>query len=222
MTLLGLIRAEDSLTEGEAMYRRALATGRQEDPDGFWQATPLYFLSLLVAVRSPSEAAEIAHQQYLVTDRNLGPDRPETASAKLSWMRLRSNSGAPLESVATVLESIEIVRKFPPQSMNRWTALSHGAVLLMRAQRFQEAEVPARELVPILDANHVQENDRRRGGSLLLLGTVLHAQHKDREAADVLEKAVLILEPAGPRYSAKDAAQAEQLLSEARSSLARR
>jgi eukaryotic-like serine/threonine-protein kinase len=222
MTLLGLIRAEENHAEGEAMYRRALAIGRQEDPDGFWQVRPLYFLSLLVARRSPSEAAEIAHQQYLITDRNLGPDHPETAFAKLSWMRLRADSGAPLQSAAPVLEAIEVVRKYPPQNINRWNALSHGVVILNRAQRFQEAEAPARELVPILEANHVQENDRRRGGSLLQLGTALHGQHKDREAADVLEKAVLILEPAGPRYSAKDAAQAKKLLSEARSSLAPR
>jgi eukaryotic-like serine/threonine-protein kinase len=210
-----LLAEEDKKKEAEAMYRRALEVGRREDPEGHWQAFPLHYLALLIAARDPSQASELARQYYAVTERALGPGHAETASAKIFWMRLRVESGNTLDSAAPVLEAIEIVRtRYPPNYMNRWVALYSAVIILEKTGRFRDAEPPARELLPILDANHAVENDPRRGQSLFLLGTALHGQHKEREAAEALEKSVAIYGASGPNFAGA-AGQAKKMLSEA-------
>jgi serine/threonine protein kinase len=205
--------------EAEALYRKALAIGRQEDPGGYWQSYPLHFLSMLIARRDPPAAAELAREAYEICERALGPDNFETAAAKLFWIRARSegrNPGDPQNSsdAAPALEAIEIVRKhYPPPSMNLWVALSSSVAILNRAGRFKDAEAEAREMLPILDANHLPENDPRRAQSLLQLGKALHGAKRDREAAEALKKSAAIYDAAGPAW-ARNATLARTVLSQ--------
>lgn len=130
----------------EAMYRQALAVGRSEDPDGFWQAEPLFGLATVIAPRDPAGAAEFSRQRYELLASHLGPDHAETAISKILWARQRADAGDPADASQQVLEAIEIVRRrFPPSSMDRWFALSSSAHVLNKAKRFQDAESLSRE-----------------------------------------------------------------------------
>jgi hypothetical protein len=84
-----------------------------------------------------------------------------------------------------------------------------------QAKRFGEAESLAREMLPIVEANHLPDNDPRRAQSWLELGTALHGERKDREAAGALEKSAAIYEAAGPLW-ADAAKRARKLQSEAK------
>jgi len=44
-----ILQDQGKYRKAEAMYRRALSIGRDEDPVGMWQATPLLGLATLVA-----------------------------------------------------------------------------------------------------------------------------------------------------------------------------
>jgi hypothetical protein len=108
------------------------------------------------------------------------------------------------EAAAQVVEAMEIVRRqFPPPSMDRWVALSASAHILNQGKRFKEAESMAREMQPIVDANHLRDDDPRRAESLLELGDALRGQDRNPEADGVLLKSAAIYEAAGPNYSAR-------------------
>lgn len=204
---------ESRLAEAEALYRKALAIGREEDPDGLWQAYPLHFLAILISSHDPRASADLARQYYEVTKRNLGPDHPETAAAELFWMRARADGGDPIDP-AQVLQAIETVRKgYRGPSMNLWVALSSAVNLLNRSQKFTEAEAVAREMLPIVDANHLADNDARRGQTWFSFGRALHGEKKDREAAEALKRSASIYDAAGPAW-ATHAAGARKLLAE--------
>jgi hypothetical protein len=56
---------------------------------------------------------------------------------------------------------------------------------------------------PIMDANHLPDNDPRRAESLLELGNALRGQSKSREAAEVLLKSAAIYDAAGPDWATR-------------------
>jgi serine/threonine-protein kinase len=193
---------EGKQTEAEAMYRKALALGRQEDPNGVWQALPLLGLATLIGPWDPAGAADAAHQRYEVLASHFGSDNPNTAIAKILWARKRADAGDLGDGAAQVLEAMKVVRQqLSPLSIDRWFALSSAAHVLIEAKRFPEAEAISREMMPILDGNHVPDNDLRRAESLFELGRALRRQKKDREAAEVLTKSAEIYE-ASPGGSA--------------------
>lgn len=129
----------------------------------------------------------------------MGPDHPETAVARILWARQRGDAGDLGEAAAQVLEAMEVVRKhYLESSMDRWFALSSSAHVLNQAKRYKEAESLAREMLPILEANRLPDNDLRRGESLLELGNALHGEKNDREAMEVLRRSATIFDAAGP------------------------
>ena len=175
--------------EAEAMYRKSLAMGRQEDPNGEWQALPLLGLTTLIGSSDPAGAAEFARQRYEVLASHYGADHGSTAVARILWARKRVDAGELGDSAAQVLEAMEIVRKrYSPLSMDRWFALSSSAHVLNQAKRFPEAEALSREMLPVLDGNRVPDNDLRRAESLWELGRALRGEKKNHEAAEVLKK----------------------------------
>jgi tetratricopeptide (TPR) repeat protein/predicted Ser/Thr protein kinase len=193
---------EGKLKEAEAMYRKSLAMGRQEDPNGEWQGLPLLGLTTLIGPRDPAGAAEFARQRYEVLASHYGPDHASTAVARILWARKRADAGELGDGAAQVLEAMEIVRRrYAPSSMDRWFALSSAAHVLNQAKRFPEAEALSREMLPILDGNHVPDNDLRRAESLFELGRALRGEKKSHEAAEVLKKSAAIYE-ASPGGSA--------------------
>jgi len=209
-----MLQTEGKRVEAEAMYRKSLAIGRQEDPNGFWQAGALLGLATLIAPRDHAGAAEISRQRYELIASHQGEDNAQTAIAKILWARQRGDAGELGVAATQVLEAMEIVRKhYPGSSMDRWFALSSSAHVLNQAKRYKEAESLAREMLPILEANHLPENDGRRGESLFELGKALHGQKKDREAREVLNQSATIYDGAGP-YSAVMARLVRRELSE--------
>jgi eukaryotic-like serine/threonine-protein kinase len=222
----GMLGEEGKIDEAEAMYRKALEIGRREDPDGYWQNYPLHFLAILIAPRDLPAATELAREYYQVCERNLGPDSADAAAAKLFWMRLRSeanlrgarnpsDAASPEESAAPVLDAVEVVRKhYPPPSMNLWVALSSAAGILNRGEHFKDAESLAREMLMIVDANHLGETDPRRAQTLLGLGRALLGQKKDREASEPLKQSAAIFDASGPAGAAQ-ANAARKLLEQA-------
>jgi serine/threonine-protein kinase len=183
---------------------KALDMARKEDPDGIAQVDLLYGLAVQLAPRDPSGARELVRQRYELLASRLGPDNAQTAVAKIQWARARARSGQVDEAAAQVVEAMEIVRRqFPPPSMDRWVALSASAHILNQAKRFKEAESLAREMQPIMDANHLPNDDPRRAESLLELGSALRGQNRNREADGVLLKSAAIYEAAGPNWSAR-------------------
>ena len=97
-----------------------------------------------------------------------------------------------------MLEAMEIIRKrFSPSSMDRWYALSSSAHILNQAKQYEKTEFPAREMMPILEANHLPDNDGRRADSLWELGTALHGEKKDPEATKALKKSAAIYDASG-------------------------
>jgi tetratricopeptide (TPR) repeat protein len=205
----GMLGEEGKIDEAEAMYRNALAIGRREDPDGYWQAYTLHFLAALIAPRDLPAATELSKEYYEVCERNLGPDSAETAAAKLFWMRQRaearnpSDAASPEESAEPVLEAVGIVRKHYRSSMNLWVALASAVGILNRQEHFKDAEPLAREMLTILDANHLGEADARRAQSLLALGRALLGEKKDREAAEAIRKSAAVYDAAGPSWAAQ-------------------
>ena len=211
-----MLQNEGKRNQAEAMYRKALAIGRQEDPNGYWQAPVLFGLATLIAPKDPAGAAEISRQRYELIAGHVGQDNAQTAIAKILWARQRGDAGEPGEAAAQVLEAMEIVRKhYAESSMDRWFALSSSAHVLNQAKRYPEAESLAREMLPILDANHLPENDGRRAESLFELGKALHGENKDGEASEVLRKSAAIYEAGGPS-AAMMARWVRELLSEIR------
>jgi serine/threonine-protein kinase len=187
--------------EAEVLFRKALEMGRKEDPNGNWQADVLYGLGVLMSKKDPPAAVELARQRYEILSNNLGPGNAQTAVARLLWARGQARNGHPEEAALQVMEPLEIVRKqFPPGSLDRWVALSSGAYIMNRAKRFQDAERLAREMIPIVEANHLPPNDARRAQTWLELGTALHGEKRNREAAVALSKAVEIYDAAGPAW----------------------
>jgi serine/threonine protein kinase/Tfp pilus assembly protein PilF len=207
-----MLQNEGKLKQAEAMYRQALAIGRQEDPNGFWQATTLLGLATVIAPRDPAGAAEISRQRYELIASHRGLDSADTAVAKILWARQRGDAGELGEAATQVLEAMAIVRKyFVASSMDRWFALSSSAHVLNQAKRYPEAESLAREMLPILEANHLPGNDGRRAESLFELGKALHGEKKDREAREVLKQSAAIYDACGLRVMAK---WAREVLSE--------
>jgi serine/threonine protein kinase len=185
--------------EAETMYRRSFAIGRAEDPNGTWQVFPLFGLATLIAPRDPKGAAELSGERYELLAKGLGPGNPLTAGAKILWARQRADAGELPAAAQQVLEAMAIIRQgYLPSSMNLWFALSSSAHVMNQARRYPEAESLAREMLPILEANHLPANDGRRGESLLELGKALYGQKKDREARDVLKQSATIGDAAGP------------------------
>jgi tetratricopeptide (TPR) repeat protein len=192
------------MKQAEDLYRKALAIGRQEDPNGFWQAFPLFGLAILIAPRDPAGAAELSRQRYELFVSHRGLDEPNTAIAKILWARQRSDAGELGEAASQVLEAVKIVRKrFLPSSMNLWFALNNSAHVLVLAKRYHEAESLAREALPIFDANHIPDNDGRRAESLFELGKALRGEKKNREAAEVLNKSAEIYDASGRKFWAQ-------------------
>jgi tetratricopeptide (TPR) repeat protein len=188
-----LLQTEGKGVEAEATYRRALAIRSQEDPNGLLRAIPLLGLATLTAPKDPAGAAEIARQAYDLVASIPGGDAGFVTIAKLRWLCLRSDAGEFREAPPQVLEAMEIIRKrFSPSSMDRWSALSSSAHILNQAKQYNQAESLAREMLPILEANHLPDNDGRRAESLTELGTALHGATKDREAAEGLKKSAAI------------------------------
>jgi len=187
--------------EAVAMLRKALDMARKEDPEGMAQVDLLYGLAAQLAPQDPSGARELVRQRYELLASRLGPDNAQTAVAKIQWARARARSGQVDEAAAQVLEAMEIVRRqFPPPSLDRWVALSASAHILNQAKRFKEAESLAREMQPIVDANHLRDDDPRRAESLLELGNALRGQDRNPEADGVLLKSAAIYEAAGPNW----------------------
>jgi hypothetical protein len=127
----------------------------------------------LVSGKNVPEATAIACERYELFLRNLGPDNAEQGATQ-------------------VLEAMEVVRRqFPSPSMDRWVALACSAFVLNQAKRFPEAESMAREMFPIVDANHLMDNDPRRADGWRELGKALHGQKKGG-AAEAIGKAAAI------------------------------
>lgn len=177
----------------EVLYRKALAVGRQEDPNGFWQADPLFGLATLIAPRDPKGAADLSRQRYELLASRLGSDHPETAISLILWVRQRADAGDLGDAPQQVRQAMAIVRqRYLPSSMDRWFALSSSAHVMNQAARYSEAESLSREMLPILDSNHLPEKDGRRAEALFELGKALHGEQKDREAAQVLRQSAAI------------------------------
>jgi len=192
-----MLQNEGKRAKAEAMDRKALAIGRQEDPNWMGQALPLLGLATLIAPRDPAGAAELSRQRYEVIASHQGPDHANTAVAKILWARQRADAGELGEAAAQVLEAMEPVRQqFSPSSMDRWFALSSSAHVLNQAKRFPEAEALSREMLPILEANHLPDNDSRRAESLFELGKALGGEGKSAAAEDVLKKSAAIYDAA--------------------------
>jgi tetratricopeptide (TPR) repeat protein len=150
-------------------------------------------LATIIAPRDLAGAAELSRQRYEVLASHYGPDNPGAAVAKILWARQRADAGEPGDAAAQVLEAMEVARKqLSPASMDRWFALSSSAHVLNQAKRFPEAEALSREMLPILDANHLPDNDGRRAESLFELGKALQGEGKNAAAAEILRKSAAI------------------------------
>jgi eukaryotic-like serine/threonine-protein kinase len=179
--------------KAEAMYRQSLVVGRQQDPNGTWQAFPMYGLAMLIASKDPAGSAELDRQRYELLVRNRGVDDGMTALAMILWARHRVIARQPGDAVAQALEAMKSVRKhFLPSSMSYWFAVSNTAFILNSAKRYKEAESMARETSAAIEANRLPEIDGRRAESLLELGKALHGQKRDPEAVPLLKRAEMI------------------------------
>jgi tetratricopeptide (TPR) repeat protein len=194
-----MLQNEGKRAAAETLYRKALAVGRREDPNGFWQALPLLGLATLIAPNDPAGAAELSRRRYELIAAHNGPDHGKTAIARILWLRQRADAGQSEDAAAQVLDAIGVVRRrYLPSSMELWFALSSSAHVLNQAARYEEAELLAREMLPILETNRLPDNDGRRGESMFELGKALHGEKKDREAAEVLKKSAAIYDASGP------------------------
>jgi tetratricopeptide (TPR) repeat protein len=199
-----MLQNEGKMKQAEAMYREALAIGRREDPNGLWQGSVLFGLSIVIAPRDPAGAAELSRQRYELLASRRGIEDGHTAVAKILWIRQRAEAGELEDAAPQVLEAMEIVRKrYLPSSMNLWFALNSSAHVLNKAKRYAEAESLARELLPIFELNHVPDNDGRRAESLSELGEALVGEKKNREAAEVLNRSVAIYNASGSKFMAE-------------------
>jgi hypothetical protein len=99
---------------------------------------------------------------------------------------------------------MEIVHKrLGPFAMDRWIAVDSSVHVLNQAGRYAEAESLAREMLPILEANHLPDNDGRRAESFLELGKALRGEKKNREADETLKKSAAIYDVSGMAGVAK-------------------
>ena len=192
--------------KAEAMYRQALAIGRQVDPTGGWQAFPMFGLAILIVPKDPAGAVELDRQRYELLVRNRGADDGFTALAMILWARHRVLAGEPSDAAPKAVEAMKSVRKhFLQSSMSFWFGASNTAFLLNSGKRYKEAESMARETFPAIEANRLPEIDGRRAESLLELGKALHGQKRDREAVPLLKRSAAIYDgthhPTGGKWA---------------------
>jgi serine/threonine-protein kinase len=199
-----MLQNEHKRAAAEAMYRKALAVGREEDPTGFWQADPLFGLATLIAPTDPKGAADLSRQRYELLASRLGKDHPETAISLILWARQRADAGDVRNAPQEVMQAVTVVRQgFLPSSMDRWFALSSSAHVMNAAGRYAEAEELSREMLPILEANHLPSSDPRRAETLFELGKALCGEKQDIQAAALLRQSAAIYESDGYLVMAK-------------------
>ena len=173
-----LLQEEGEQSEAEEMFRKSLATGRLDDPGGFWETLPLNGLARSAALRRDFIAArDFARQAYEVSVKNLGPNHPASATSKMQWARYRSDSGETSAAVVPVLEAMPALLKgYAEPVINRLVALTWAAHVMNRAGHPPDAERYARMALAGIEAAHLPDADPRRAAALLELDTAQRAQ----------------------------------------------
>jgi len=206
--------------EAEAMYLKALAVGRQENPGGVWEIVPFYHLTILHSRKQDfSGAAEFCRQGYEVWVRNLGPDNLNSLIGQTMCARYQAETGETAEAIRQIQAALPVIRKaLDPDNFNLWTSTVSAARIFIRADLFAEAEPYAREALRLVDVQKLPEADTRRAESLLHLGMALNGQKKYVEAIAVLQRDAAIYRQLG---SAKSLERVQAVLNEAQVNSAR-
>ncbi|MBI5087048.1 MAG: protein kinase [Acidobacteria bacterium] len=199
----GLLLSEGKDREAEAVLQKALATGRQEDPGGFWELTPLYNLNVIqVSRRDYSAATETATKMVEVATRAVGPDNPRTAQYRIIWARCASETNEKQAAAESVAQAMPVLEKsYPSPSLELWHAARDSAHVLRLAGSMKEAERYARESLSVAQAARMADNDPRLGNSWEELGLTLREGKRRREASRALERAAAIYAAAGPKWA---------------------
>ena len=199
-----LLSSEGKNREAEAMVLEALSTGRQEDPGGEWEFSPLFVLSGMRASDGDSQGAKVyAAQLVEVASRNVGPDSAEVAQAKLTWALTAAKTGESEKAAQAISEAMPVIEKsFASPSLDLWFAGRNASVVMRMAGRYAEAERYARQSLKVAQDAHIGPSDARLGNSWEALGEALCAENKFAEGLEALRQAKSIYERAGPVWAA--------------------
>jgi len=199
-----LLSSDGKDREAEAMLLEALSTGRQEDPGGQWEFSPLFFLSGMRASDGDSRGAKAyAAQLVEVANRNVGPDSAEVAQAKLTWALAAAKTGESDRAAQAISEAMPVIEKsFASPSLDLWFAGRNASVVMRMAGRYAESERYARLSLKVARDAHIGPSDARLGNSWEALGEALCAENKFVEGLDAMRQAKSIYEKAGPVWAA--------------------
>lgn len=194
---------QDKFKEAERILLNALAVGRKEDPGGMWEFFPLMRLAwVYIKEEDWTRGVETGRKLVEIALKNVGPDSPDTANARLIWARSAVMVGAQEQAVNAVRAAMPVLEKaFPPPSLNLWSAARSAALVMLQAGYCPEAERYARESLSAEEPLHLAATDERPARSWQTLGDSLSCQHKRAEALDALNRAAQIYQGAGPSWS---------------------
>jgi tetratricopeptide (TPR) repeat protein len=197
-----------TLDEAEAGMRQALATGRQEDPDGEWQLDPLFNLTVIYTLNGNHQAGKEAAAKFVeVSSRTRGDDTPSTAQGRNIWAVFAAQTGEAARAAQVMDQAMPVILQAAPESsLNRWHAERNASNVMRLAGRLADAERYARESLAVTRAVHMRETDPRAAESWEAMGRSLIEEKKPAEGIAALRTAEGIYRNAGTY-----AAQADDL-----------
>lgn len=168
-----------------------------------WEFFPLMRLAwVYIKEEDWTRGAESGERIIEIALKNVGPDSPDTANARLIWARSAVMVGDQEQAVNAVREAMPVLEKaFPPPSLNLWSAARSAALVMLKARYCPEAERYARESLSAEEPLHLAANDERPAQSWQTLGESLSCQGKRAAALDALNHAAQLYQVAGPRWS---------------------
>jgi serine/threonine protein kinase len=196
----GFLMEDRRFAEAETMLNNALATGRAEDPGGYWEMVPLLRLDSLARIRKNlPQAKAYAERMVDIAARSVGPNHPSVLIVRLNWADLAAQTGEVDRAVEVVNSAMPLIEKgFPAQSAEIWHDGMSASRVMRLAGRLDQAERYARES---LNASRTwADSDARVADAWETLADVLLAEKKRADALTALDRAQTIYRKAGPAW----------------------
>ena len=207
-TQLGWVAAyQGRFDESDQDWKRALALGEQEEPDGLWEEDPIRGLINTAQERGDyAEAAALSRHMLTITEKFLGNDNPMTAVDRLTWAQNLARSGKLQEALAQVEPAFTTARKaWKPENLNFYYLLMSAAFIYTAAEDYTKVESFARQAMDLVKLANLDPNDGRRADAELLIGFALSKRGRCSEGLPMMQQAETVFRQVGRIRSAERA-----------------
>ena len=185
--------------ESDASLRYRSVRDLQEDLERYLDGLP---------VRARDLAREDCERSLLI----LGPARVETAVRCAAWARYRAETGEIEPALRQVRDELPKVRKiWNRESDYLWVPLTYAAHVMLKADKFTEADRYAREALHASDIAGSPANNPWRAEATELLGSALIGERDTVPGQRLLFEAQRLYAQCGPAWSASARRLAEAI-----------